>query len=151
MENCKKKERKKPPIAYAGSLAKFEAAYNQIEGSMDPGIGNLMMLQLLDLRGNRLSGSLPDQLGELKNLTWILLGGNKLTGEIPSQLGQLASLKLLIKEGRPSELFSAELWETGPKENLLGMLRLASACTAETLSVRPTMKQVLEKLKQLKS
>ncbi|OMO99277.1 hypothetical protein COLO4_13387 [Corchorus olitorius] len=76
-------------------LAKFEAAYNQIEGSMDPGIGNLMMLQLLDLRGNRLSGSLLDQLGELKNLTWILLGGNNITGEIPSQLGQLASLKVL--------------------------------------------------------
>ena len=59
--------------------------------------------------------------------------------------------KLLIKEGRPSELFSAELWETGPRENLLGMLRLAYACTAEILSVRPSMKQVLEKLKQLKS
>lgn len=59
--------------------------------------------------------------------------------------------KLLVKEGRPSELFSAQLWETGPKENLLGMLRLAYACTAETLSVRPSMKQVLEKFKQLKS
>ncbi|KAL4364256.1 hypothetical protein GQ457_04G039010 [Hibiscus cannabinus] len=59
--------------------------------------------------------------------------------------------KMLIKQGRPSEVFSAELWETGPKENLLGMLRLAYACTEETLSVRLSMKQVLEKLKQLKS
>lgn len=57
--------------------------------------------------------------------------------------------KLLIEEGRSSELFSPELWESGPNENLLRMLRLASACTVESLSVRPSMKQVLEKLKQL--
>ncbi|XWS32575.1 hypothetical protein CRYUN_Cryun22dG0001200 [Craigia yunnanensis] len=76
-------------------LTEFEAAYNQINGSIDPGIGNLMMLQVLDFRGNRLSGFLPDQLGKLKNLTWISLGENNFTGEIPSELGQLASLKVL--------------------------------------------------------
>lgn len=59
--------------------------------------------------------------------------------------------KLLIKEGRSSELFSLELWETGPKENLMGMLKLASTCTVDSLTVRPSMKQVLDKLKQLKS
>ncbi|KAJ4729565.1 LRR receptor-like kinase family protein [Melia azedarach] len=58
--------------------------------------------------------------------------------------------KLLIKEGRCSELFSPALWEAGPQENLLGMLKLASTCTVETLSTRPSVKQVLEKLKQLK-
>ncbi|XP_031255823.1 LRR receptor-like serine/threonine-protein kinase RPK2 [Pistacia vera] len=58
--------------------------------------------------------------------------------------------KMLMKEGRSSELFSPALWEAGPKENLLGMLRLATGCTVETLSVRPSVKQVLEKLKQLK-
>lgn len=57
--------------------------------------------------------------------------------------------RLLIKEGRPSELFSLELWASGPHESLLGMLRLAAACTVESLPVRPTMKQVLDKLKQL--
>ncbi|CAN1137604.1 LRR receptor-like serine/threonine-protein kinase RPK2 [Linum perenne] len=62
----------------------------------------------------------------------------------------VAWAKLLIKEGQSSELFSAELWETGPKENLQGMLNLASACTVESLTVRPSMKHVLEKLKQLK-
>ncbi|CAN0870215.1 LRR receptor-like serine/threonine-protein kinase RPK2 [Linum grandiflorum] len=62
----------------------------------------------------------------------------------------VAWAKLLIKEGHSSELFSAELWETGPKENLQGMLKLASACTVESLTVRPSMKHVLEKLKQLK-
>ncbi|KAE8665689.1 rRNA-processing protein UTP23-like protein [Hibiscus syriacus] len=76
-------------------LIAFEAAYNQIEGSLDPGIGNLTILERLDFRGNRLSGSLPNRLEELKNLTWISLGENNLSGEIPPELGQLALLKVL--------------------------------------------------------
>ncbi|KAK4254432.1 hypothetical protein QN277_009817 [Acacia crassicarpa] len=76
-------------------LTEFEAAYNQIEGSIDPHIGDYTMLQRLDLRGNKLTGSLPDQLGSLKEMKWMLLGVNDLTGEIPSQLGQLDSLVVL--------------------------------------------------------
>ncbi|XP_027350657.1 LRR receptor-like serine/threonine-protein kinase RPK2 [Abrus precatorius] len=76
-------------------LTDFEAAYNQIDGSIGPGIGDSMMLQRLDLSGNKLSGSLPNQLGNLQNMKWMLLGGNNLTGEIPSQLGQLNSLTVL--------------------------------------------------------
>lgn len=76
-------------------LTDFEAAYNQIDGSIGPVIGDSMMLQRLDLSGNKLSGSLPDQLGNLKNMKWMLLGGNNLTGAIPSQLGQLISLAVL--------------------------------------------------------
>lgn len=56
----------------------------------------------------------------------------------------------LINEDRPSELFSLALWELGPRDHLVGMLRLALACTVESLQVRPTMKQVVEKLMQLK-
>ncbi|KAJ1396332.1 Serine/threonine-protein kinase, active site [Sesbania bispinosa] len=73
----------------------FEAAYNQIDGSIGPGIGDSTMLQRLDLSGNKLSGALPNQLGNLKNMKWMLLGGNNLTGEVPSQLGQLTSLTVL--------------------------------------------------------
>ncbi|GLT81582.1 hypothetical protein SLE2022_000250 [Rubroshorea leprosula] len=76
-------------------LKEFEAAGNQISGSIDSRIANLSMLQRLDLGGNRLSGSLPHQLGKLKMLEQILLGGNNLTGEIPSELGQLISLRVL--------------------------------------------------------
>ncbi|KAL0541615.1 hypothetical protein IC582_021668 [Cucumis melo] len=56
---------------------------------------------------------------------------------------------MLIKEGRSSELFTPELREMGPKEHLLGMLKLASNCTVEILALRPSMKQVVETLKQL--
>ncbi|XP_021762442.1 LRR receptor-like serine/threonine-protein kinase RPK2 [Chenopodium quinoa] len=58
---------------------------------------------------------------------------------------------LLMDEGRCSEFFYLELWEAGPEENLLKMLQLALSCTVESLSIRPSMKQVLEKLKQLSS
>ncbi|KAK6928605.1 Serine-threonine/tyrosine-protein kinase, catalytic domain, partial [Dillenia turbinata] len=76
-------------------LMDFEAAQNQIGGFLDPGIGTLVMLRLLDLRGNWISGSLPAQLGTLKNLQSILLGANNLTGEIPTQLSELTSLEVL--------------------------------------------------------
>lgn len=76
-------------------LTDFEAAYNQIDESIGPAIGDLVMLQHLDLSGNKLSGSLPNQLGNLQNMKWMHLGGNNLTGEIPTQLGQMASLAVL--------------------------------------------------------
>ncbi|KAJ9189787.1 hypothetical protein P3X46_001041 [Hevea brasiliensis] len=83
-----------------------------------------------------------------------LISGKKSLDPSFSEYGNgfniVAWAKLLIKEGRSSELFSVELWEAGPKEHLLGMLKLASTCTVESLSVRPSMKQVLEKLKHLK-
>ena len=52
-------------------LTEFEAAYNQIEGSIDPHIGDYTALQHLDLRGNKLTGFLPDQMGNLKEMKWI--------------------------------------------------------------------------------
>ncbi|CAJ1787086.1 unnamed protein product [Sphenostylis stenocarpa] len=99
-------------------LTDFEAAYNQIDGSIGPGIGNLTMLQHLDLSGNKLSRSLPNQLGNLQNMKWMHLGGNNLTGEIPSQLGQLTSLAVLnlshnaLVGSIPASLSNAKSFET---------------------------------------
>ncbi|MQL81952.1 hypothetical protein Taro_014415 [Colocasia esculenta] len=59
--------------------------------------------------------------------------------------------KMMIKEERHSEIFSRPLWEAGPRDNLVSMLKLASDCTVESLSVRPSMKQVVDKLKKLKN
>uniref|UniRef100_A0A5B7BIW1 non-specific serine/threonine protein kinase n=1 Tax=Davidia involucrata TaxID=16924 RepID=A0A5B7BIW1_DAVIN len=82
-------------LLHCSRLTDFEAAQNQIGGSIPPEIGSLKMLQQLDFSRNRLSGSLPDQLGELKNLKWFSIGENNLTGEIPAQLGQMTSLVVL--------------------------------------------------------
>uniref|UniRef100_A0A7N0U8Y4 non-specific serine/threonine protein kinase n=1 Tax=Kalanchoe fedtschenkoi TaxID=63787 RepID=A0A7N0U8Y4_KALFE len=57
--------------------------------------------------------------------------------------------KLLLREKRESDFFAQELWELGPKEKLLVMLKLAARCTVDSLAVRPTMKLVLEKLRQV--
>ncbi|KAM0934806.1 putative protein kinase RLK-Pelle-LRR-XV family [Dioscorea sansibarensis] len=59
--------------------------------------------------------------------------------------------RLLIQEGRSGEVFAPSLWEAGPQEHLVSMLRLALACTVESLSVRPSMKQVAETLKHLRN
>ncbi|OWM71384.1 hypothetical protein CDL15_Pgr005571 [Punica granatum] len=99
-------------------VTEFEAAQNQIGGSISPAIGDLTMLQLLDLRGNRLSGVLPDELGKLKDLKWLLLGGNNFTGEIPSELGQLNSIVCLdlsqnaLMGAIPASLTNASSLET---------------------------------------
>lgn len=87
-----------------------------------------------------------------------LMSGKKSLDPSFSEYGNgfniVAWAKLLIKEGRCSEVFCLELREAEEeeKEKLLELLRLASTCTVESpLSVRPSMKQVLDKLKQLKT
>ncbi|KAL2939533.1 LRR receptor-like serine/threonine-protein kinase RPK2, partial [Bienertia sinuspersici] len=94
-------------------LTSFEAAQNQMLGSLSPGISNLLMLGHLDLRENHFSGSLPKQLGDLKPLKILRLGGNNFTGGIPPHLGQLTSLEELdlsknnLRGPIPSELANA--------------------------------------------
>lgn len=58
---------------------------------------------------------------------------------------------MLVREGRDSELFSPSLWESGPKDNLVAMLRLACLCTVESRPIRPSMKQVVDRIKKLKN
>ncbi|KAL4364237.1 hypothetical protein GQ457_04G033720 [Hibiscus cannabinus] len=107
---------------------------------------NEMFLVYNYLSGGNLETFIHDKSGE--NEQWPVI--YKITKSLDPSFSDYGNgfnivewTKMLIKEGRPSEVFSAELWETGPRENLLGMLRLAYACTEGTLSVRPSMKQIL--------
>ncbi|WOL00475.1 hypothetical protein Cni_G09188 [Canna indica] len=59
--------------------------------------------------------------------------------------------RLLIQEDRASDLFPRGLWEDGPQDKLVSLLKLALSCTVESLVVRPSMKQVVSTLKQLKN
>ncbi|KAG0491211.1 hypothetical protein HPP92_008074 [Vanilla planifolia] len=63
----------------------------------------------------------------------------------------VAWARLLIEEERFGELFHSSLWGAGPRGKLLGTLRLALACTVESISIRPSIKQVMEILQKLKS
>lgn len=56
---------------------------------------------------------------------------------------------MLLRQGQVKDVFNAELWASGPHDDLEDMLHLALRCTVETLSTRPTMKQVVQCLKQI--
>lgn len=56
---------------------------------------------------------------------------------------------MLLRQGRAKEFFTAGLWDVAPHDDLVEVLHLAVVCTVDTLSNRPTMKQVAHRLKQL--
>lgn len=56
---------------------------------------------------------------------------------------------MLLRQGRAKEFFTSGLWEVGPHDDLVEVLHLAVVCTVDSLSTRPTMKQVVRRLKQL--
>ncbi|XP_042498248.1 LRR receptor-like serine/threonine-protein kinase RPK2 [Macadamia integrifolia] len=56
---------------------------------------------------------------------------------------------MLLRQGRAKEFFTEGLWDVGPHDNLIETLHLAVMCTVDSLSIRPTMKQVVQRLKQL--
>ncbi|CAI9276908.1 unnamed protein product [Lactuca saligna] len=56
---------------------------------------------------------------------------------------------MLLGQGHAKEFFTAGLWDSGPHDDLVEVLHLAVVCTVESLSRRPTMKQVVRRLKQL--
>ncbi|XP_020572899.1 LRR receptor-like serine/threonine-protein kinase RPK2 [Phalaenopsis equestris] len=56
---------------------------------------------------------------------------------------------LLLRHGRAREFFTDGLWDVGPHDDLVETLQLAARCTVESLSIRPSMKQVVQCLKQL--
>ncbi|KAK1432919.1 hypothetical protein QVD17_09822 [Tagetes erecta] len=56
---------------------------------------------------------------------------------------------MLLRQGQAKEFFTAGLWDVGPHDDLVEVLHLAVVCTVDSLSTRPTMKQVVRRLKQL--
>ncbi|PON73622.1 Leucine rich receptor kinase [Trema orientale] len=56
---------------------------------------------------------------------------------------------MLLRQGRAKEFFTAGLWDAGPHDDLVEVLHLAVVCTVDSLSTRPTTRQVVRRLKQL--
>ncbi|KAI3516607.1 hypothetical protein L1887_15529 [Cichorium endivia] len=56
---------------------------------------------------------------------------------------------MLRREGRMKEVFADGMWEAGPETVLLDLLQLGLVCTAESASLRPTMRQVVRKLRHI--
>ncbi|KDP28370.1 hypothetical protein JCGZ_14141 [Jatropha curcas] len=61
----------------------------------------------------------------------------------------VAWASMLLRQGRASEFFTAGLWDTGPHDDLIEILHLGIMCTGESLSSRPSMKQVAQRLKRI--
>ncbi|KAJ0980174.1 hypothetical protein J5N97_008429 [Dioscorea zingiberensis] len=61
----------------------------------------------------------------------------------------VAWASMLLRQGRAHEFFTEGLWDVGPHDDLVEVLHLGVMCTVESLTIRPTMKQVVQRLKQL--
>jgi Leucine-rich repeat (LRR) protein len=63
-----------------------------LEGRIPEGLGNLTLLENIELSWNQFSGEIPGDIVKLKNLRQLELYTNFLTGTLPAGLGNLTSL-----------------------------------------------------------
>ncbi|KAK8993715.1 hypothetical protein V6N11_007936 [Hibiscus sabdariffa] len=57
---------------------------------------------------------------------------------------------MLLRRGQAKDVFTTRLWESGPHDHLVELLHLAITCTVDSLSTRPTMRQVVHRLKRIR-
>ncbi|CAM9337204.1 unnamed protein product, partial [Ectocarpus sp. 6 AP-2014] len=93
----------------AGRVVALELRYNNLQGSIPPGLGELGALEHLHLTNNELHGAIPPELGRLHSLTDLRLYCNHLSGILPPELGNLHALKKLV-------VYSNDLSGTVPPE-----------------------------------
>ena len=72
-----------------------EGYFNQIEGFLPSGLGDLAHLEILRIRGHNIAGPLPNQFNRLRKLKILDLSDNQLEGIIPDSLGFMTSLEEL--------------------------------------------------------
>ncbi|KAG4165464.1 hypothetical protein ERO13_A13G082966v2 [Gossypium hirsutum] len=56
---------------------------------------------------------------------------------------------MLLQQGQAKDVFTLRLWNAGPHHDLVELLHLAVTCTVDSLSTRPTMRQVVQRLKRI--
>ena len=108
----------------AGRVTRLEVSGAGLTGRIPAALGDLALLQVLDLGfgwdsvsqqsvDNELTGPIPGELGNLTNLEVLNLAGNGLIGPIPASLGSLTGLQWLNLGGNTL---------TGPIPDELGNL-----------------------------
>jgi Leucine-rich repeat (LRR) protein len=106
-------------IAGLPDLEYLDLGYNELGGTLPASLGSLSELLELNLLGydGQITGSLPVELGDLDVVELIDISGHQLTGSIPTQLGNLATLVFLdlqrngLSGGIPDELSDLPLLE----------------------------------------
>ncbi|WVZ53257.1 hypothetical protein U9M48_004226 [Paspalum notatum var. saurae] len=85
------------------NLQVLYTGFNQIQGSIPPGIGNLVNLQKLFLSHNRFVGVLPSTIGQLKMMRALAVDGNLLSGTIPPSICNLTLLQRITLDNNNLE------------------------------------------------
>ena len=67
-------------------------ANKNINGTLPTTLGQLSMLEVLDLDKNQIGGKLPLELFQLQSLQTLALSDNKFSGPLPSEIGNLSNL-----------------------------------------------------------
>lgn len=57
---------------------------------------------------------------------------------------------MMLDRGEAGAVFAEGLWEAGPREKLVKMLHVAVMCTVDEVEARPSMVQVVQRLKQIR-
>lgn len=83
----------------SGRVTYLLLSYSDLTGAISPAIGNLSMLERLELHCNQLFGSIPPELGMLPRLKELSLHDNLLNGTIPGTLGLLKNMTHLFLDG----------------------------------------------------
>lgn len=99
-------------------LACLDLSDNSLSDELPHCLGNLTMLEALDLQGNWFRGPIPPELKTLKRLVQLILRDNNLDGTIPSSKGNLSNLTYLYLKG--NQFLSGSISsEIGVGENFL--------------------------------
>lgn len=72
----------------------FSFSQNSIDGSIPTTLGDLVLLNEINLFSNFLTGTIPTQLGLLSNLESLFLHFNELTGSMPAEICALRQVGL---------------------------------------------------------
>ncbi|KAK8300775.1 hypothetical protein V6Z12_D05G416000 [Gossypium hirsutum] len=115
LSNCSRLQSLDSIANFSIRLEELLMGDNQIIGRIPQGIGNLINLDLMEMKGTFIAGEIPISIGNLQNLEglYLDLSNNKFAGTIPLSLKQCTNLQKLdlstnnLNGSIPYQLFGA--------------------------------------------